>query len=325
MYPTVEAEIQFPNIHYGQSRRFSTLVTGTKKRKSHVAKRIASFGGGKRGQKKETSRKEQLIGLGYHRPLLLLPPFLLFANHVSSSSFQGRSGPHSTKGPLLSRGEEERVVVVLGKERKQSCPLFGRTEIRRSGGSLKRRSESMLLFKKFSSSCPLILEVCSTFSPLAFDQNGSYSLSDEPPPPLIKSHLETAKDPKCMGGYMEEDSGIIHCLFFLLFYAVAERVCFLPLLVIRLSRSYRRRGERGERVCGAERKKNPIVAPTQFGRGRGGEAGLGGGPSLPPEGGREEEEEERPYDLTFCDCARDWERRGALYPARRFFIHQLFA
>ena len=84
------------------------------------------------------------------------------------------------------------------------------------------------------------------------------------------------------------------------------------------------RGEGGESLRGVERKKNPIVAPTQFGRG-GGEAWLGGGPSPPPRGREEEEkEEERPYDITFCDCARDWERRGALYPARRCFFHQLF-
>ncbi len=65
--------------------------------------------------------------------------------------------------------------------------LFGRTEIRRSGGSLKKLNESILLLKTFSSSCPLDLEVYSTFSPLTFDQNASYSLSDEPPPPLIES------------------------------------------------------------------------------------------------------------------------------------------
>ncbi len=158
--------------------------------------------------------------------------------------------------------------------------FFGRTEIRRSGGSLKKRNESILLLKTFSSSCPLVLEVCSTFSPLTFDQNGSYSLFDEPPPPLIKRHLETPTDPKCMDGYMEEDSGIIHCLFSLLFYAVAERVCFLPpscySIIEVLSEE---RGERGESLWRGEEEESDSGTHTVRTR-------RGSFSSPPREGGR---------------------------------------
>ena len=60
-----------------------------------------------------------------------------------------------------------------------------------------------------------------------------------------------------MDGYMEEDSGIIHCLFFPPFLCCRrESLLSLPLLVIRLSRSYRRRGERGESLWRGEEEES---------------------------------------------------------------------
>ncbi len=96
------------------------MVTGTKIKKEIARCETNCFlWRRKRGKKGTSRRKEQLIGLGYHRPLLLplLPPFrppcffFLFSGSVWST--QHRASLEEKKGLLWCWGRRESNLVAF--------------------------------------------------------------------------------------------------------------------------------------------------------------------------------------------------------------------
>ena len=118
------SERQFPNIHYGQSRRISTLVKGTEKKKEIARCETNCFlWRRKRGQKKRPAGRNNLSASDIIVLFFFFPPSS-FSPTMFLLPLFGVGRVHTARG--LTR-REEGVVVVLGKERMQSCPsLDGR-------------------------------------------------------------------------------------------------------------------------------------------------------------------------------------------------------